>query len=599
MTTNSYLFVFICFLCFGTYAHASTDTCVARATYVDPDSGVQVTVKGNSLEFEGGRLFTPFFNVSGNDVYTLPLQTQNVLSVETNVFCYDQGAYYLVIASQSSREKLTILKPFPKSPGEECKHKASEYLNDQYFLYHGDVVPGTEDFCAYSIVAIFVAASGSFCSTLGLNLQKLTHDRMKKEGDHDANPFTKPLWLLGLFFIVFDAAVLDTVTFGLASASLLAPLASLVLVWNIMLAPVMLGEALDKPGLVATFVIITGTVLASIAAPHSSPVFNPEYFAARFGSPEVIVYLTIVGVTLTLGWYTIERIRISNTTLEPCVTSLDESVGEDLGKVLNVAADSAYLGDVEDRDSEDTWGSICNTDEKHIADARSSSAAESFEKLNLPESSFNYKLIRFGYGSLSGLLGGQSVLFAKLVIELLKTSIFGKSQNIEYMCFADYRFYIYLAIMISVLVLQMKILNIGLKHFDSLIIIPLMITFYNVFGIIGGGVYYQDFQDFQTMNFIMFPCGVVVSFFGIYLLATTSGKNKSESSNDELDSRRSIFRLSVSIPLMNADEMASPRVRLSRRSISSDVRSSMRNPAAAVNTKAIGVELAGENETKL
>ena len=66
-------------------------------------------------------------------------------------------------------------------------------------------------------------------------------------------------------------------------------------------------------------------------------------------------------------------------------------------------------------------------------------------------------MVRFGYSFLSGLLGGQSIIFAKTV-ELVKVTMFGKP-GIEYMCFANVDFYAYLVAMIAVLVAQTNILN--------------------------------------------------------------------------------------------------------------------------------------------
>ena len=77
-------------------------------------------------------------------------------------------------------------------------------------------------------------------------------------------------------------------------------------------------------------------------------------------------------------------------------------------------------------------------------------------------------MVRFGYSFLSGLLGGQSIIFAKTVIELIKVTMFGKNQGIEYMCFANIDFYVYLVAMVTVLVAQTDILNSGLKHFEAL-----------------------------------------------------------------------------------------------------------------------------------
>ena len=46
-------------------------------------------------------------------------------------------------------------------------------------------------------------------------------------------------------------------------------------------------------------------------------------------------------------------------------------------------------------------------------------------------------------------------------MELVKVTMFGKNQGIEYMCFANVDFYAYLVAMIAVLVAQTNILNAG------------------------------------------------------------------------------------------------------------------------------------------
>ena len=40
-------------------------------------------------------------------------------------------------------------------------------------------------------------------------------------------------------------------------------------------------------------------------------------------------------------------------------------------------------------------------------------------------------MVRFGYSFLSGLLGGQSIIFAKTVIELVKVTMFGKNRLVR------------------------------------------------------------------------------------------------------------------------------------------------------------------------
>ena len=102
-----------------------------------------------------------------------------------------------------------------------------------------------------------ICCVGSFLSTLGLNLQKLTQtrifERRCKEAEEAGLPLPNPdddageayckhpLWMLGMICLILDA-ILDVLSFGLASQSLIAPLAGLCLIWNILIAPPLQGE---------------------------------------------------------------------------------------------------------------------------------------------------------------------------------------------------------------------------------------------------------------------------------------------------------------------------------------------------------------------
>lgn len=89
----------------------------------------------------------------------------------------------------------------------------------------------TNDNTAMIPVAVVVICSLtlSFLAAVGVNVQKLSMNRETK----GRQPFLQPLWLLGTAIIVLDA-IGDFVFIGLAPQSLLAPLGSLALGWNVM-----------------------------------------------------------------------------------------------------------------------------------------------------------------------------------------------------------------------------------------------------------------------------------------------------------------------------------------------------------------------------
>jgi magnesium transporter len=85
------------------------------------------------------------------------------------------------------------------------------------------------------VIGFAIAVVFSFLASVGINLQK----RALKQNElnaHEANKeplpaYRLPLWVIG-FVLILAGSILDFVAFGLAPQSLLAPLAALTLVWN-------------------------------------------------------------------------------------------------------------------------------------------------------------------------------------------------------------------------------------------------------------------------------------------------------------------------------------------------------------------------------
>jgi drug/metabolite transporter (DMT)-like permease len=89
--------------------------------------------------------------------------------------------------------------------------------------------------CPLWLVGLSIAFIFSICAALGINIQKYALVHSSLPAMH------QPLWWLG-FAIICTGSLLDFVALGMAPASLLAPLAALSLVWNLILAPLFHGE---------------------------------------------------------------------------------------------------------------------------------------------------------------------------------------------------------------------------------------------------------------------------------------------------------------------------------------------------------------------
>jgi len=108
----------------------------------------------------------------------------------------------------------------------------------------------------------------SLGAAVGVNVQKLSMNRE----ENGRKPFMQPLWLMGMAVIVVDA-IGDFVFIGLAPQSMLAPLGSLSLGWNVILAPIFhRDEKVTKTTVIATAVIYVGTIISILLQQHQHRV---------------------------------------------------------------------------------------------------------------------------------------------------------------------------------------------------------------------------------------------------------------------------------------------------------------------------------------
>mmetsp|Transcript_17271 Transcript_17271/g.30436 ORF Transcript_17271/g.30436 Transcript_17271/m.30436 type:complete len:362 (-) Transcript_17271:176-1261(-) len=116
-----------------------------------------------------------------------------------------------------------------------------------------------------------------------------------------------------------------------------------------------------------------------------------------------------------------------------------------------------------------------------------------------------------GYAGFAGIAGGQSVLFAKSVVELLKDAIRGGDiYHIESV--------LILGAMTVSLLTQITFLNYGLKNFDSLYVVPVYQSYWIISGVIGGLVYFGEWEAFSTAQMVMFVLGTLVTLGGLLVL---------------------------------------------------------------------------------
>ena len=203
------------------------------------------------------------------------------------------------------------------------------------------------------IAGFSIGLAFSFLAALGLNLQKLS---MNREGEsyilhpgmtlialtspsHHPPPalhpaalkpeasrrptIKQPLWVIGLSLIT-SGSLLDFVAFGMAPQSLLAPLGALSLVWNLLIAPLFNSEKLTRQNMVATCIIIFGTLLTVIFAAHSTPTYTLDDLMSLYTKPVMICYMILVVSFLV--------------TMATRLKKIEEAIEEEEGDGIEAAA---------------------------------------------------------------------------------------------------------------------------------------------------------------------------------------------------------------------------------------------------------------------
>ena len=141
------------------------------------------------------------------------------------------------------------------------------------------------------ILVVACSLTLSFGAAVGVNIQKLSMNKENQKAKSKQRPiYLQPLWCMGMAIIVLDA-IGDFVFIGLAPQSLLAPLGSLSLGWNIILAPIFNPtERVTKTIVAATAIIYIGTMLTVFHATSSTPTYNLQRIVTYIKNTTFIVY---------------------------------------------------------------------------------------------------------------------------------------------------------------------------------------------------------------------------------------------------------------------------------------------------------------------
>ena len=125
------------------------------------------------------------------------------------------------------------------------------------------------------------------------------------------------------------------------------------------------------------------------------------------------------------------------------------------------------------------------------------------------------KLHTFSYPTLSGLLGAQSIIFAKALAELMKSSAAEGSGS----AFASPLFYGILFVLVLSIGNQLHWIATALKIAPALLVVPVFQSVFIVTAIVGGAALFNEMAHLTAGNLATFLIGLALMLLGIFILA--------------------------------------------------------------------------------
>jgi len=318
-------------------------------------------------------------------------------------------------------------------------------------------------------IGIFLGLSGSIAINTGNNLQSLgmynLEQKAKAMGDHEEqNACKSTLWISGTV-VFLSGALLNFSSYGFAPQSTLASLESIQFVTNLFLGKWLLKKEISRRMYFGTFLTVGGTVMAVLFSSREGATIEVILDLILLWEDLVWISYLIFVVVLALILY------LTNSFYERKKRAKKES-GTTLTK------DTQTINEV-----------VVNKNRE-----------------------ISKNTLAVIYAVFSALFGTLSVVFAKILADLLELQTYGIS------IFTHWFTYLTLLSWLILMTYWLMRLNNALRLYNPMVIIPLLQVNFIFFAITSGGIFFQEFNYMEVQQWVLFTIGVALMFLGIYLL---------------------------------------------------------------------------------
>ncbi|RPD62923.1 hypothetical protein L227DRAFT_572788 [Lentinus tigrinus ALCF2SS1-6] len=368
-------------------------------------------------------------------------------------------------------------------------------------------------------VGITIGLLASFVQSLGLTIQRKSHVlNQSLPEDQQKVEHRRPLWLFG--FAIFISSNLFGSVFQIASLPvvILAPLGAVSLLWNAFFARFLLGDVFSPWMALGTLLIAGGAVLIAVFGIVPEPTRSLEDLLRLFSRPAFIAYFSILGFVVFLWLVTTHAVEYSYSRhykpvdISPPLSPL--LVPNAAPSILTTATTASHAVDPTSPTERTPL-----IDRKPQPRSKSPSPSSTIHSMITSPLSYTARspgtplFLASSYASISGILSGMCLLFAKSGVELLLLTVSGNNQ------FWRWQAWVLVLGLIVFALLQLWYMHKGLVLADPTLVCPLAFCFYNLSSIVNGLVYFDQFSMLSTTHLLLVLLGIVILLGGVWVIS--------------------------------------------------------------------------------
>lgn len=395
-------------------------------------------------------------------------------------------------------------------------------------------------------IAVGVGLVASFVQSLGLTLQRRSHiDNAAHTRGEQRGEWQRPQWVAG--FLIFLCANVAGTLFQISALPvvILAPLGAVSLLYNALLARVLLGAMLSRHMLRGTLLIAAGALLIGCFGALPERARPLDELIALYERPQFVVTALLTALTLgcvvAMAHLTELQLHLTPAHAPPRpprrLYSLARLAAPRLATVAEVSESSSGASSplvpaastppaappaaLTDGSAKHAHGSLPADPEAPAPAPPRATAYGTLGRGPPPRSSAftspahhqTVMLLAIAYSATSGTLAGICLLLAKAGVGLLVLTVQGHSQ------FGSWTAWMIAAALAAAALLQLWYLNKGLRLADPVVVCPTAFCFYNTSSIALGLVYFAQLDTLTWTNTACVATGTAVLLAGVWAIS--------------------------------------------------------------------------------